>query len=99
MNPFPTPVFTVKSVFSFNLTPNNLGNFALQMTVPYLVDDSVINSDVKYCVDPLLDGITTSSGLATVNILDSRVPSGKKLLIMELKFPVFSTHFWYSYQK
>tara|TARA_B110000046_G_scaffold111608_1_gene118818 strand:+ start:10340 stop:10606 length:267 start_codon:yes stop_codon:yes gene_type:complete len=34
LNPFPVPVYTFQQSYKFHISPNNTGNFVLQMVTP-----------------------------------------------------------------
>lgn len=78
LNLFPTPVYTFKQTFSFQISPNSQGNFLIQLVTPYMVErgfNSGNASDIYVLNDVTLDGYTKST--ATPNyIQESTVPAG-----------------------
>jgi hypothetical protein len=77
ISPFPTPVFTYKQTFTFNITPNESGSFLVEVVSPFLNDLTSSTSDVKTCTDVTLDGGTQLTNTALWNpVAAARVKDG-----------------------
>lgn len=78
LNLFPTPVYTFKQSFSFQVSPNSQGNFLIQLVAPYMVERGFNGgnaSDIYLLNDVTLDGFTKSTA-TPLYIQESTVPAG-----------------------
>lgn len=67
VNPFPTPSYTFKQTLTYRFTPNNNGNFVIQIVNPFFPDDTTLNtvSNIYVCTDNALDGSGQGAGNIT----------------------------------
>lgn len=74
LNPFPVPVYTFTQNYTFHISPNENGNFVLQMVTPFMVEQSnTSSSDMYYSNDSTLDGYKLTN-VSPTRVAEARVP-------------------------